>query len=219
MNPEFKPHNRHWEHPDQFSFLDPHLSNLQNFPLVYNFPLLQELPTEVPGIYSITGGRQIGKTTLLKQYMLALIGAGFNARSIYYLPGDMINDHHELVRLISEYREETEESLRFIIIDEVTYIKDWDRGVKYLADSGMLKDTIMLISGSDSVVIRDARMRFPGRRGRADRVDFHLFPLSFAEYVSLKQNIPISFAFIRKDNCDFLSFAYLQHICKSVLIT
>ena len=151
-------------------------------PLVYNFPLLQQLPTKIPGIYSITGGRQIGKTTLLKQYMLTLIESGVNAQSIYYLPGDMINDHHELVRLVGEYTEKNKESLSFIIIDEVTYIKDWDRGVKYLADSGILKDTIMLISGSDSVVIRDARMRFPGRRGRADRVDFHLFPLSFAEY-------------------------------------
>jgi len=31
-----------------------------------------------------------------------------------------------------------------------------------------------------------ARMRFPGRRGSADIVDFHLYPLSFFEFVKLK---------------------------------
>lgn len=29
-------------------------------------------------------------------------------------------------------------------------------------------------------------MRFPGRRGRADQVDFHLHPLTFAETVQIK---------------------------------
>ena len=34
---------------------------------------------------------------------------------------------------------------------------------------------------------REARTRLPGRRGRAPRVDFHLYPLSFAEYLHLSR--------------------------------
>ena len=43
-----------------------------------------------------------------------------------------------------------------------------------------------MLTGSDAVIIRESRMRFPGRRGDADTVDFHLYPLSFNEYVGLK---------------------------------
>ena len=47
-------------------------------------------------------------------------------------------------------------------MDEVTYIWDWDRGVKYLADAGLLDDVVLVLTGSDSVVIREARaMRAP----------------------------------------------------------
>ncbi len=42
------------------------------------------------------------------------------------------------------------------------------------------------MTGSDLALIQDARMRFPGRRGRAGTVDFHLCPLNFREFVCLK---------------------------------
>ena len=50
------------------------------------------------------------------------------------------------------------------MLDEVTYIKDWDKGVKFLADAGLLDDVVLLLTGSDSVIIREVRMRLPGRR-------------------------------------------------------
>ena len=73
----------------------------------------------------------------------------------------------------------------YLLVDEVTYIREWDRGVKYLADAGLLDDVVLILTGSDSVIIREARARLPGRRGRAARVDFHLYPLSFSEYLGL----------------------------------
>lgn len=184
-------HNMHWREPGRFRDLDPHLRSLQELPLVYRFPLLENLPASVPGIYSVTGGRQVGKTTLLKQYMADLLDAGTAPRAVAYLPGEMIDDHHALVRVYSAYRESLGPDIRpvFFLLDEVTYIKDWDRGVKFLADGGLLDDTVLVLTGSDTVLIRDAGTRFPGRRGRADRVDFHLFPLTFAEYVALKEGI------------------------------
>jgi len=35
-------------------------------------------------------------------------------------------------------------------------------------------------------LLKEARMRFPGRRGQSDRVDFFLYPLNFFECVKLK---------------------------------
>ena len=194
MDIRYKAHNLHWDKPDRFAKFDPHLSNLRELPLVYRFPVLDSLPREISGVYSVTGGRQVGKTTLLKQYMADLLQAGVSPASIAYLPGEMIDDHHALVRLFTEFIESAGRKTKqtkplFFLLDEVTYIRQWDRGIKYLADAGMLRNTILLLTGSDTVVIRDARVRFPGRRGRADRVDFHLFPLSLAEYVSLCKGI------------------------------
>lgn len=59
--------------------------------------------------------------------------------------------------------------------------------MKYLADSGALEDVVLVLSGSDMIVIREARMCFPGRRGMANQVDFQVFPLGFNEVVTLSR--------------------------------
>ena len=191
MDVRLQPHNMHWRYPDQFRELDPHLSRLQEMSLVYRFPLLDGLPRTEPGIYAVTGGRQIGKTTLLKQYMADLQTSGHDPECIIYLPGEVFDDHHALVAAITDClgRLEDRPGPIFLLLDEVTYIAGWDRGVKYLADAGLLRNVILLLTGSDCVLIREARMRFPGRRGRADQPDFHLFPLTFAEVVALRRGL------------------------------
>jgi hypothetical protein len=72
------------------------------------------------------------------------------------------------------------------LIDEITYITQWDKTIKYLADAGLLENTVLMLTGSDLTLITEARMRFPGRRGTADICDFHYYPLSFKEYFCLK---------------------------------
>ncbi|MCK4413586.1 MAG: ATP-binding protein [Candidatus Eisenbacteria sp.] len=188
MDPRFLPHNAHLEDPERFRLLDPQLRALRSLPLVHRFGLLDRIPTDTPGIYSITGGRQIGKTTLLKQWMAELLDAGVSAKRIAYFTGELIDDHHSLVRIISEHLQQTPpEAMRYLLLDEITYVREWDKGVKYLADTGLLNQAMVILTGSDSVIIRDARTRFPGRRGKGDVADFHLFPLSFAEVIQLKQ--------------------------------
>jgi predicted AAA+ superfamily ATPase len=44
----------------------------------------------------------------------------------------------------------------------------------------------VILTGSDNQVIRTAMKRFAGRRGPSDKVDFDFFPLSFKEFVCLK---------------------------------
>jgi predicted AAA+ superfamily ATPase len=73
-----------------------------------------------------------------------------------------------------------------LILDEVTYIRDWDRAVKFAADAGLLDRIVLMITGSDLALMRAARARFPGRRGVEDVVDFRLRPLSFREAFTLE---------------------------------
>ena len=185
---EFQIHNSHLD--GAFSDLDPHLRRLRDQPLIHRSPLLDGLPRSQPGIYIMVGGRQVGKTTLLKQWMADLLATGMAPARLRFLTGQLIDDHHSLVRLVTTlHREMPTEGLRHILLDEVTYIPGWDKGIKYLADAGLLDGVVLMATGSDMAVIEEARMRFPGRRGRAATVDFHLHPLSFAAAVGLKRSL------------------------------
>lgn len=186
MDIRFAPHNLHQDNPDQFFSQDPHLKVLSRQALVWDFPLILRLPVQLPGIYTVSGGRQVGKTTLLKQWMAHLLKTGVHPHAIAFFSGELIDDQHALVRLIGDHLQPAGTAgMRFVILDEVTYIRGWDKGVKYLADSGALEDVVLVLSGSDMVIIREARMCFPGRRGMADQVDFQVFPLGFNEVVTL----------------------------------
>lgn len=188
MDTKFLVNNTHLEQPELFNEYDPQLRRLSSMVYQYHPPLLYELPLDIPGIYTISGGRQIGKTTLLKQLMKKLLDSGMPPAAIAYFNGDLIDDHHSLFNHIdSQLKEMPSDSLQYIIVDEVSYIKDWDRAIKYAADSGLFENTIVLLSGSDTIMVKEARMRFPGRRGRADKVDFHFHPLSFKEVLKLKK--------------------------------
>jgi len=187
LDARFLPHNMHFEAPEEFFRNDPYLKALARQALVYRSPLLKELPRSQEGIYTVGGGRQVGKTTLLKQWMADLLKSNVPPELIVYFTGELIDDHHSLVRLIMETLEHMPDTgLRYLLLDEVTYIREWDKGIKYLADAGMLENTVMVVTGSDLVIIQEARMRFPGRRGPAEIVDFHLYPLNFSETVQLK---------------------------------
>ena len=186
MDIRFSPHNLHLEGIDIFTQQDPNLRALTKQKLVHKSSLLDDLPQSEPGIYTITGGRQIGKTTLLKQWMVQLIKNNIPPESITYLTGELIDDHHALVRIVID---SLKQKTQYLLIDEITYISNWDKGIKYLADIGSLENVILVLTGSDLVVIKEARMRFPGRRGVSDNVDFHLFPLNFYEYVKLNNRI------------------------------
>ena len=183
-------HNSHLEEPSLFAERDPHLRRLKELSLVYVSPLLDRFPSKTPGIYALTGGRQIGKTTLLKQWMARLLHDKVAPKRIAYFSGELIDDHHSLVRLLSETMDQMpSKGLCYLLLDEVTYIKDWDKGVKYLADAGTLERVTLMISGSDLALIRESRSHFPGRRGTADQVDFHMHPLSFQQFIALNKKL------------------------------
>lgn len=187
MDPLFLPHNSHLEAPDFFRERDPQLKHLQGLPLRHRPDLLDRFPRDTPGIYILGGGRQVGKTTLLKLWMAELIDRGCPPESIHFYSGELIDDHHSLIRQLQQAVEEMPtDQIGRLILDEVTYIRGWDRAVKYAADAGLLDHTVLMITGSDLALMRAARTHFPGRRGVEDVVDFHLRPLSFREAFTLE---------------------------------
>ena len=73
MDPRFLPHNTHLEEPLAFRDRDPQLRHLKRLPKSYRPPLLDSIPRDAPGVYTLGGGRQVGKTTLLKLWMAELL--------------------------------------------------------------------------------------------------------------------------------------------------
>lgn len=191
MDIRFQANNSHLDNPGSFTQTDPHLRRLYTQTYVYHAALLNEIPRDEPGIITLGGGRQIGKTTLLKQWIAKLLQGGVQPQAICFFSGELISDYQSLYTLMKNQLEHMPKTgLKYFILDEVTDIDQWDKTIKYLADIGELSDVILVLSGSDLVLMQDARKRFPGRRGKSSQVDFHYYPLSFREFLQLKKILP-----------------------------
>lgn len=121
---------------------------------------------------------------MLIQYCIE--NQNFSPEAIFYLPCDEIFDAKQLGEVLRTILADMTSSRFLLIIDEITYVKDWDRVIKALADEGYFHQGICLLTGSDTLILKEAAMRFPGRRGAAAQTDFHLYPLSFSEYMKLQ---------------------------------
>ena len=101
-----------------------------------------------PGSVSIVRGpRQVGKTTELKLLVRDLISAGVNPQNIAYYPCDDIIHFRELTDLINTFVQAVR--LRggtgYLLIDEISAVKNWTRSIKSLTDSGSLEDIYLNI--------------------------------------------------------------------------
>lgn len=188
MKSDFISHNLFWEGSDNFKSNDPQLKKLNGLSYIHRSELEESIPVLSPGIYILTGGRQVGKSTLLKLLIRDLLEQNkIEAERIFYLPCDTIVEFKQLIFEINDFYNSIDKSKYFILfIDEITYVRDWERAIKSFADAGVFGNASVVITGSDSMLLKEAMMMFPGRRGRSPKVDFHLYPLSFAELISLK---------------------------------
>ncbi|ETR68296.1 MAG: DEXX-box ATPase [Candidatus Magnetoglobus multicellularis str. Araruama] len=70
-------------------------------------------------------------------------------------------------------------------MDEISFVREWQRCVKSLADEGKLKKATLLLTGSNTVDIMKGSERMPGRRGNLDKLDYDQLPLTFHEFINL----------------------------------
>lgn len=179
-------HNRFRDGISAFIQQDPHLLQLSKLKYQHSSNWWSKLSLTTPGIYILTGGRQIGKSTscklLIKHCLEKLL---FSKRNILYLPCDEIFDAQSLSVILRDFLQQTDNKLFLLIVDEITYVSHWERVIKSLADEGWFNQGLCLLTGSDTLILKEAAMSFPGRRGTADQTDFHLYPLNFFDYVTL----------------------------------
>ncbi len=152
-------------------------------------PVMAEYPEDMDAILTLRGPRQIGKSTSMKLLIRRLL-LEFKVpkKHVFYFSLDRIEDFNQLYELIDCYlrnlRPGNQQRL-YIFLDEISFVRKWQRGVKALADEGKLKNVTLLLTGSNLIDIYKGAERLPGRRGKISKIDFEQLPMTFAEFIHL----------------------------------
>lgn len=179
MDTRFLTDNFHLKNPERYAEFDPHLQLLNVQEYIYHFPLLNHFPTQTPNVYTLSGAYKTGKTTLLKQWIEKLLAQGIKPESIAFLNGELIENYHVLQRFLQkQITSMPRETLIYIVVDEVTTVRDWLKAIKACIEEKLFDQVIVMLSSSTS--------DFSEFRSIAQNLDFHLSPLSFREAVLLK---------------------------------
>lgn len=158
---------------------DFHLVNLGKQKVKWRYRITGAL---VEGIYSIRGPRQVGKTTWIKQKIRELLEKN-DPKNILFYSCDGVKNFKELIELTDLFLELAEkEKIKYIFLDEIPYVEDWQRGIKHLYDMGKLRKCVVILSGSHSIDIKRSVEQLPGRGDEGKR-HFIMFPLTFGQYL------------------------------------
>jgi len=141
-------------------------------------------------VYTLRGPRQVGKTTLLKIIIAEQLKKGVPAQNLFYYACDLVGSPKELASIVERYvttRRSKEKKARLVVfLDEVTSVKGWQKAIKFVSDSGVLRGVTIIVSGSHSLDVRVSAEQLPGRRGERTRTpDLILSPMKFAEYATM----------------------------------
>lgn len=189
MNPIYKSQlynqNPWWKDPSEIN-RDQKLEKINSQKIIYRPKLLDEINADAPGIYTLRGPRQVGKSTLLKLLIQnLLLNKKVDPLKIMFYSSEDLESYKDLVKLIDSYFEILggDDGLIYIFIDEVSFIKKWERGIKQLYETGKLKNVFLLLSGSNAYDLHHQAERLPGRRGLDPYPDKIYLPLSFREFL------------------------------------
>lgn len=171
---------------------DPYIRAFDEAPLHWDPPFFHTLNLREDSVYILLGPRQVGKTTFFKLLLRKLLSdEGVHPRRLLYLNCEEIGSQtpQELAEGIESYvgwaRPRFSDRL-YVLLDEATYVRDWERGIKIVADRGSLRGITLMATGSHAAGLRRGAERLPGRRGRGKSLDILLLPLSFREFIAAK---------------------------------
>ena len=139
-------------------------------PLLYTFKEKQNI--------LFIGPRQVGKTTFFKLLIYDLL---FNKKikpnKICYFSCELLKNFKEIVELFRKFSLFADP--KYIFLDEISFVKDWNKSVKYLLDSNILKNKVVYLTGSSSLELK--KERFPGRNIKIK----YFLPLSFRDFINI----------------------------------
>lgn len=133
----------------------------------------------------LMGPRRVGKTVMLFHCIQQLLAENVNPQKIFFIGIDNpIYVHLSLEDILELCKQSlNQDNLKgcYVFFDEIQYLKDWERHLKVLVDS--FPETKFIVSGSAA-----AALKWHSTESGAGRfTDFMLPPLTFQEYIHLKE--------------------------------
>ncbi len=144
------------------------------------FPLVKE--STIKRAVILMGPRRVGKTVLIFHTIQSLIDEGISSKEICYLSVETPIYNGIALDELLQYLFEIAQSnkVKYVFFDEIQYLKDWEVHLKSLVDS--YHGIKFVVSGSAA-----AALKIKSNESGAGRfTDFILPPLTFDEYLSLK---------------------------------
>jgi len=168
-------------------------------------------------IYVIRGPRQVGKTTFLKRWIERLLERGTDPKNVFYWTCDLVENPNKLSELVESFLDFSGASKqrKYIFLDEISSVADWQKGIMYLVNSGKLKNCTVILTGSHSLDIKKSAELLPGRRGKEAIPDRMFLPMKFSEYAeTLNEEIKRA---MRLSNLDILRKSRRKDLIGSIL--
>jgi predicted AAA+ superfamily ATPase len=153
---------------------NPHISGKESEVLEYKRHLYSELESWLnkKQIMAIVGLRRTGKTTIMRQLMTNL-----EKDAAFFSFDEEESQEKEVLVYVIDFFLNNFQS-KYVFLDEVHYVKDWQGVLKRFYDTKSVK---FIISGSESLELKRAKESLAGRI-----VTFTLHPLSFREFIEMK---------------------------------
>ncbi len=110
--------------------------------------------------FSVDNGMRISERQLR-----ILLEKQIPPQQVFYFSLDRIEDFNQLYDLIECYLSRirpTNTKRLYIFLDEISFVREWQRGMKALADEGRLKRTTVMLTGSNLLDIGKGAERLPG---------------------------------------------------------
>jgi len=183
---EFAEQNPWWK-TRQWAANDKHIQTFQSSVFQWRPRLKFFLDFSKDIVYTLRGPRQVGKTTFLKLLIADKLDEKLSPQNVFYYSCDLVDNPKEFASIIEKFvnvrRLQEEKGRLYLFLDEVSSVKGWQKGIKFLFDKGSLRNTTIILSGSHSLDLRVSAEQLPGRRGEPEsNPDLVFVPLKFAEY-------------------------------------
>ncbi len=217
--------NPWWKNPELIK-IDPDYNEWMNSPIKWVPKFINKLSLKPFSLNFLIGPRQVGKTTAIKILISKLLNEN-PSESIFYFTCELLKDYRDLYEILRKYIYEIKKPFgiekSYIFLDEVSFVNEWWRTIKYMIDRNYFKNDVVTITGSTSPKIKGEIELFPGRRGYGR--DVIAYPLTFKEYISILNsdlNLKSTLNLNELDKIMRYNFKYieeLQMLFKSYIIT
>lgn len=136
-------------------------------------------------IITVTGGRRVGKSVIVRQFIRHLIEKGTNPETVFYASMfvqdiDFLKDRKVFKLALDKWRQHFKLSKKnrlFVVIDEVQEIKEWELLISSLHED-YTADFKIIITGSNAKLLSGELHTYLAGRS----FELKVFPLSFKEY-------------------------------------